>query len=745
MKPLPSRSRGDIGHPWIVEINMDSNKLNTLTQYLAMGWALVPLHHVKQPSAAGHVWCSCRMGEQCKSAGKHPRLSAWQLESNLVRTEAALLAWPAETNWGLATGRASSVWALDVDPKNGGTLALDELVRAGLLQRTRRHWTGGGGQHLLYAMPADFTPTNRTGALPPGIDVRGDGGQIVLPPSVSGIGPYTLDGTMPAEVSNAFPGLLDLIRPKIYERVRPDVVAAHDPDGQWARYARKGVDANVRQLAEAQSGRNNLLFPTACRIIELCNAPWAELDMDEVYDLWREAGLTHPLGVSVPPSEVDGAWRRAAAHVGAKQADPPPDRPWPPRGELLDFPAGLVESVTPTRPTNDPFVPIPSSRPRASTLPVDNSGHGVDQGIDAIDALIASMLTPAQLRALPAPKPLINGIVDMATTAWLIGPSGSYKSFVALDWAAHVGLGRDWHGHAVTQGPVVYIVAEGATGIRLRVDAWERAYGPMKDVLFLPRPVQADERRAVGEWTTLVEACRRLAPALVIVDTQARVTVGIEENSATDMGVYIEQADRIKRATGACVLTVHHSGRTGTDARGSSALDGAQDAELRVERAEGDGRRVLLYTDKQKDQAQLDPMELSMRLVDGGTDVETGRDLSSLVVDETSRVLEARERRALSDEELTGKVGAAALLLAEHFATTGGTKAEVRGLLAERGVVAMTNRSTWYKIWQDLLKRMVIGKIHGTQQWRYVPPDDRARLMTPVLDDPSGAGGMYAE
>jgi hypothetical protein len=722
---------------------MDDNKLNTLTQYLALGWALVPLHHVvdMQPGARMPV-CSCRQSDACKSAGKHPRLSAWQLEANLVRTVNELNVWPAETNWGLATGRASGVWALDVDPKNGGDDALAALIAEGVVNQTRVHWTGSRGRHLLYAMPADFVPTNRTGALPPGIDVRGDGGQIVLPPSASGIGPYDIDADFGLGVPvPASPALLDLIRPKVYERVRPDVVAAHDPDGQWARYARKGVDANVRQLAEAQSGRNNLLFPTACRIIELCNAPWAELDMDDEYDRWREAGLAHPLGVSVPPSEIDGAWRRAAAHVGAKQADPPPDKPWPPRGELLDFPAGLVESVTPTRPTNDPF----AAHRQLSTLPVDSSGHGVDQGIDAIGALIASMLTPAQLRALPAPKPLINGIVDMATTAWLIGPSGSYKSFVALDWAAHVGLGRDWHGHAVTQGSVVYIVAEGATGIRLRVDAWERAYGPMKDVLFLPRPVQADERRAVGEWTTLVEACRRLAPALVIVDTQARVTVGIEENSATDMGVYIEQADRIKRATGACVLTVHHSGRTGTDARGSSALDGAQDAELRVERVEGDGRRVLLYTDKQKDQAQLDPMELSMRLVDGGTDVETGRDLSSLVVDETSRVLETRERRALSDEELTGKVGAAALLLAEHFATTGGTKAEVRGLLAERGVVAMTNRSTWYKIWQDLLKRMVIGKIHGTQQWRYVPPDDRARLMTPVLDDPSGAGGMYAE
>ena len=192
---------------------MDNIKLNILAQYLAMNWALVPLHHMVDGVASA---CSCRQGDACRSAGKHPRLAKWQLEHNLVRTVEQLRQWPAETNWGLATGRASGVWALDVDPKNGGTEAVAQLVAAGLLQRTRRHWTGSGGQHLLYRMPVGvdaFTPTNRTGALPLGIDVRGDGGQIVLPPSVSGVGAYALDGTMPVEASDAFPRLLDLIRP----------------------------------------------------------------------------------------------------------------------------------------------------------------------------------------------------------------------------------------------------------------------------------------------------------------------------------------------------------------------------------------------------------------------------------------------------------------------------------------------------------------------------------------------------
>lgn len=354
---------------------MDDNKLNTLSQYLSMGWALVPLHHVAIVADEVRIApaCSCRAGFSCKSAGKHPRLAMWGHEASLVRTIERLLDWPAETNWGLATGRASGIWALDVDPKNGGTLALDQLIQAGLLQRTRRHWTGSGGQHLLYRMPSDFVPTNRTGALPPGIDVRGDGGQIVLPPSVSAVGPYALDSAMPAEVSDAAPGLLELIRPRpVTQRVPRNIMARVDPGGRYASYARKGVDGELTALRETHSSRNSRAWAAAVRIIELCHAPWAELDIDDEYDRWRAAGHAHPDGVDVPPTELDNIWRSALRHVGGRAADGPGDRPWPPRGdvELLDFLRGPTGSNTAAGPMNttsstgtplDPFAPLPRS------------------------------------------------------------------------------------------------------------------------------------------------------------------------------------------------------------------------------------------------------------------------------------------------------------------------------------------------------------------------------------------------
>src|SRR6185369_12613717 len=137
--------------------------------------------------------------------------------------------------------------------------------------------------------------------------------------------------------------------------------------------------------------------------------------------------------------------------------------------------------------------------------------------------------------------------------------------------------GREWQGLKVTQASVVMIVAEGAGGMSNRVKAWEQEHGPMgDDVRLLPRPVQAKDLKA---WMVLVEACRRLQPGMVVIDTQARVTVGLEENSATEIGIYVEAVRATREATGACVLTVHHTGRKGGDARGSSAIDGAQHTE----------------------------------------------------------------------------------------------------------------------------------------------------------------------
>lgn len=333
----------------------------------------------------------------------------------------------------------------------------------------------------------------------------------------------------------------------------------------------------------------------------------------------------------------------------------------------------------------------------------------VDSAVEnPVDGLLGELLTAEQVANRPNPVPLINGLLDLDSMAWLIGKPGSFKSFVALTLAGHVGAGMDWGGRRVHQGKVVYLVAEGVTGMSLRVRAWQKHFGPMRDVLFLPRPVQARGQ----EWGTLVEAVARVRPVLVVLDTQARVSVGIDENDNTAMGMFIEQAERLRRACGGCVLVVHHIGRGGDDARGASAIDGAQGTELKVERI-GGMLAARLRMDKQKDQADTGVIDLEMVVVDGGTDDETGRDLSSLVA-ALPVFATAGGSRPWRDDLPKNQANIVDVLY-EHFGMLGGTYARVKAIVDERfGVMPKSSYST---AWKVLVEGGVIMRVESTERY----------------------------
>lgn len=717
---------------------MDDIKIQQLMQYLARGWALVPLHDAGGRAVGGDgrgAPCTCREGTACHSPGKHPRASEWQRPENLVITAeqlaVAMARWPG-CNWGLATGVISGVWALDFDPKAvTDTTAVGALLAVLAGVPTWQQRTGSGGAHWLFRLPDDFVPNNSSKRLPDGFDVRGaragevSGGQIVLAPSVSGVGPYQvlLDGdVLPAPAT-----LLDLVRPAPPRERRSYGMPVPLGAGQVQRYAATAVAGEVSALEATATRRNDRAYQAACRVLELANTGALGPDgREQVYAAWWAAAAAHPdPSVHVPDRELLSVWSSAERRVGDRPADL----------SGVGGPGGWQH-------VGGQGIPFSGAPGVAPALGQSGSGSGTaagtspdiagqtmsggqnGQAVDPVEALLAEMLDVDQLRNVVPPQPLVNGVLDLDTTAWLIGASGSYKSFVALDLAAHVGLGRAWRGHDVHQGDVVYIVAEGARGMRLRVDAWEREHGPLKDIRFLPRPVQADDTHG---WAVLVEACRRLRPAFVVIDTQARVTLGLEENSNTDMGRYVAAVDAIRTATGACVLTVHHTGRNGTNARGASALDGAQDAELRIERT--GPLAIKLIMDKQKDQAEGEPIMIRLRRSDGGTDATTGRDLSSLVVDDAG----APPLGEPVTKQDVGRARALALFKVVYdLLPTGGegiTRAEIRKLFVALPEIAElpnadAQRKAWHRTWAFLLGRGRVMRYGTSQRFAMFPPPD---------------------
>ena len=87
------------------------------------------------------------------------------------------------------------------------------------------------------------------------------------------------------------------------------------------------------------------------------------------------------------------------------------------------------------------------------------------------------LLSVAELEKMPPPEWLVEPLLTVDSQAILFGAPGEGKSFVALSFALAVATGRDWLGHKVKQGPVVYIAAEGGRGIWKRVRAWQKENG----------------------------------------------------------------------------------------------------------------------------------------------------------------------------------------------------------------------------------------------------------------------------
>lgn len=97
-----------------------------------------------------------------------------------------LLGWwetSPDANIGIACGKRSSVVVLDVDIDHDGYESLRELQdKYGRLPETPTSKTGSGGEHLFFKHPG-VEIRNSAGKLGPGLDIRGDGGYVVAPPS----------------------------------------------------------------------------------------------------------------------------------------------------------------------------------------------------------------------------------------------------------------------------------------------------------------------------------------------------------------------------------------------------------------------------------------------------------------------------------------------------------------------------------------------------------------------------------
>ena len=264
------------------------------------------------------------------------------------------------------------------------------------------------------------------------------------------------------------------------------------------------------------------------------------------------------------------------------------------------------------------------------------------RGTDLVAELVASAVQPAQP---PAPEPrfkllkdadidgmpdlewLIHGILPTKGMGAVFGPSGSGKSFVIVDMACAIAEGRHWFGYRTTKTPIVYIVLEGAQGLKNRRRAWlkhhNRAALP-DGIHFIVQPVNFMEGGVVYELAeVLPPGC------MTIVDTLNRAAPGADENASKDMGLILAATSAISRATGGLTVLVHHTGKN-EDAglRGHSSLKAALDGSIVVTR---NGEARAWKADKSKDGPDGQSHPFKLEVVNLGID-KYGDTISSCVV-----------------------------------------------------------------------------------------------------------------
>lgn len=214
----------------------------------------------------------------------------------------------------------------------------------------------------------------------------------------------------------------------------------------------------------------------------------------------------------------------------------------------------------------------------------------------------------AALHTLPKISYLVEGIIPERGLVVIYGPSGVGKTFFSLDVALTI----------AQESKVVYMAAEGEYGYNPRITAWETHHNKSGDnlVMCLGAVPMLDS----GNVEMFIEACQAYEPKAVFIDTLARAMPGADENSSRDMGLFIQSCDKVARNLDAVTILVHHTGKYGTNERGSSALRGASDVMVQVV---GDDDIIKVECSKTKDAKPFDdryykllPVNITL---DGGT------------------------------------------------------------------------------------------------------------------------------
>lgn len=514
-------------------------------------------------------------------SGKQP-LVKWRSASTMDLNTIALWKMQFASNghgpmgWGIDCGKSNKA-VIDVDcgkvPEAEETL-FQLMLDHGALPPTLKSRTISTGYHLIHEGQIKNSASNKLGR---GLDTRGMGGFIVAPGSPG----YTIELDLP--ITPIPDWVVNLVgRPAEHEKPTIDPHYIYDTE--------MAIDLATRFLETAEpalmgSGGNDHIYRTAAYVKDFglsCNKA-VELMLGH----WYERCVPNNREESMARI-VENAYTYGEKAPGAAN------------------PQDVFEAWEDPDPKVEP-----------NTQPQTNSKSLF---IDLTELLTGSLKIDY----------LVEGIIETPSTGLMFGESTAGKSFLGLGLGMSVAYGVPWLGHEVNKkGLVFYLCGEGQKGIPRRLKAWLKHHGldPKTDVFKVSRRRLELDAKSAETMRAEIEsmAAQWGRPVLIIVDTLARHLPGTsDENSAKDVGAFINAVDYLKDAFRCVMLIIHHSGKKALDvSRGSSVLKAAMDFEIKVSTG------VVAYT-KQKDGELPEPFGFDLM------DVEVEFGVKSAVIVESA-------------------------------------------------------------------------------------------------------------
>ena len=271
-----------------------------------------------------------------------------------------------------------------------------------------------------------------------------------------------------------------------------------------------------------------------------------------------------------------------------------------------------------------------------------------ERGAQFLDGKQAKVYTADPLSKLmseetPMPTWLVEDYLEDDTLGVIVGPEGSFKSFIAIDLAMCISHGGSYHRHRTVLRPVLYIAGEGRAGVFRRIRGWLQYHGiDASDKFYLGRGgIELMSGASVGtvcEWVTALMEKTGERP-VIIIDTVSRNFGAGDESRTESMSQVVANIDKALRASGATVILVHHSpiesnngGKLRT--RGSNVLPAAADCILGVT-YDQQSEIVELTPTKMKDSNAAEPLRFKRRIEDLGQHDNFGNPVTTVVLIDT--------------------------------------------------------------------------------------------------------------